>query len=531
MGTEIERTMAALGSEDPPLYYLSYEVTVVKSETIRADIGEIINETASYSASLDMDLRVGSPELDNTHRIADDRRVNYRRSIPIPLDSIEGLRTSLWSNTHEAYIRAVDALQLAQEAQGLQNEEDPEEKHPDFVVAAPSVFTEESFEFQWDAEPWRQTLTEVSGEFRDIGNEIQTGSANLSGNVTDIYFANSEGSAIKQASRSYMFAIEIAGLSPKGELMNRGEQFFATTLGGLPSESELIVAAHKLESELFELFEVDPVPPFTGPAILSGRASGVFFHEILGHRLEGHRLKETSDSQTFKEKIGSAVLPETFSVIFDPTIAKHRDQDLMGFYRFDNQGVAARRLPVIENGILKTFLMSRSPLFDIPNSNGHGRKAPGYTPVARQSNLFVEAEQTLTEAELKAELLRLVEAQGLEFGLYFDDVRGGFTFTGRGMPNAFNVTPTMVYKIYPDGNEELVRGVNLIGTPLSSFTRITAASDTPQVFNGWCGAESGPVPVSAISPSILVSEVEVQRKEVREGLLPILPPPSQRNEG
>ena len=115
--------------------------------------------------------------------------------------------------------------------------------------------------------------------------------------------------------------------------------------------------------------------------------------------------------------------------------------------------------------------------------------------------------------------------QGKDFGLLFEDIDGGFTFTGRSMPNAFNVNPTVVYKIHLDGREELVRGADLIGTPLTAFSRIVAASEENGVFNGWCGAESGSVPVSAVAPAILVMQVEVQKKPSSEGRLPILPAP------
>jgi len=146
---------------------------------------------------------------------------------------------------------------------------------------------------------------------------------------------------------------------------------------------------------------------------------------------------------------------------------------------------------------------------------------------ARQSNLLVESAKKVSRAELKRMLLEQVKASNKPYGLFFDDIEGGFTFTQRGMPNAFNVLPTLVYRIYPDGHEELVRGVDLIGTPLTSFSKIIATDDETGIFNGMCGAESGWVPVSAVSPGILVAQIETQRKEKSQEREPILPPPSQ----
>ncbi len=251
-------------------------------------------------------------------------------------------------------------------------------------------------------------------------------------------------------------------------------------------------------ADLQALRHAPVVAPYAGPAILSGRASGVLFHEIFGHRIEGHRQKREEEGQTFKRKIGERVLPETFSVFFDPTTKSIAGRDLVGAYKHDNQGVKARRVAVVENGIFRRFLMSRSPIENFPISNGHGRKQPGYAPVARQSNLIVETSEPLSRDRLKEMLIDQCRNEGKEFGLYFEDIQGGFTITGRFFPNAFNVFPIMVYRIYTDGREELVRGVDLIGTPLTAFSRIAAADDRIGVFNGNCGAESGWVPVAVL---------------------------------
>ena len=183
-------------------------------------------------------------------------------------------------------------------------------------------------------------------------------------------------------------------------------------------------------------------------------------------------------------------------------------------------------MPVIENGILTGFLMGRMPIEGFPKSNGHGRKNTGFRTVARQSNMFVDVSEGYSRSELKAMLLEAVEREGKPFGLFFDRIQGGFTVTGRMLPNSFNVTPTVVYRIHPDGSEEMVRGADLIGTPLTTFSRIVAAGDEPAVFNGTCGAESGLVPVATVSPAILVAQIEVQKKATSQGRLPILPPPA-----
>jgi len=287
-----------------------------------------------------------------------------------------------------------------------------------------------------------------------------------------------------------------------------------------------LAAVAKMIDDLHALRRAPPLDPYAGPAILSGRASAVFFHEVFGHRVEGQRQKLETEGQTFKRKVNEVVLPSSMSVYFDPTLRRLGTTDLAGFYRFDDEGVRAQRVTVVDRGVLKTFLMSRAPIEGFPGSNGHGRSELGLAPVARQSNLIVETTERHTPAELKRMLIDEVRRQGKPYGLLFDDIEGGFTITRRFIPNAFNVMPVMVYRVYPDGHQELVRGVDFIGTPLTAFSKIVAADDKVEVFNGLCGAESGWVPVSAVSPGLLLSQVEVQKKPKSQERPPILPPPA-----
>ncbi|HVP12598.1 MAG TPA: metallopeptidase TldD-related protein, partial [Phycisphaerae bacterium] len=256
------------------------------------------------------------------------------------------------------------------------------------------------------------------------------------------------------------------------------------------------------------------------------RASGVFFHEIFGHRIEGHRQKDIEEGQTYAKKVGESILPSFITVRDDPTTAEFKGEDLRGHYAFDDQGVAATNVKLVDGGVLKTFLMSRSPLKDFAQSNGHGRRAPGYKAVSRQGNLIVESGKCVPFEKLKQMLIDECKKQDKPYGLLFDDITGGFTGTQRAGAQVFKVLPVVVYKVYADGRpDELVRGVDLVGTPLTCFSKIECTGDDPAVFNGSCGAESGWVPVSAVSPSILISQIEVEKRTREQDKPPILPPP------
>ena len=296
----------------------------------------------------------------------------------------------------------------------------------------------------------------------------------------------------------------------------------------MPDNATMIAGVKDMIERLKALEKAPVADPYTGPAILSGPASGVFFHEIFGHRIEGHRLK--GGGETFKKMVGEEVLPKEFQVYCDPTMRDYHGVKLNGFYLYDDQGVKARRVDVVKDGVLREFLMSRVPLDGFPQSNGHGRTSGGGDPVSRQSNLVVETTAPYTEADLRQMLLEEAKKQGKEYGYYFRTVTSGFTLTGEGGSlNSFNVTPLEVYRVFVDGRpDELVRGVDLIGTPLSMFSNIKAGGDTPSTFTGECGAESGWVPVTASSPMIFCTKIETQRREKSKDLPPILPAPDAK---
>jgi len=340
-------------------------------------------------------------------------------------------------------------------------------------------------------------------------------------------YVNTEGTSIRQGRNSIRIIIVARAKAADGMDLVATESFEAHDFSRLAKEKDMEAAVDRVGQELVTMLKAPVVDPFVGPAILSGRASGVFFHEIFGHRIEGHRQKDDAEGQTFTKSIGKPVLPEFLSVVFDPTLPKAAGVDLNGTYAYDDEGVKARRMVLVENGVLKTFLLSRSPVEGFSKSNGHGRKQLGGEASSRQSNLIVESAKAVSEDKLREMLKDELKRQNKPYGLYFREVTGGYTTTGRRGLQAYTVIPLVVFRVYADGRpDEMVRGADIVGTPLTSFSKILATSDKLGVFNGICGAESGSVPVSAISPSILISEIEVQRKEQSRDRPPLLTPPS-----
>ena len=526
MREEMSRSIDLLKRQPVPPYFLSYEITETHLIRVGASFGALSYNNERRNRMLDIDLRVGDYALDNTHPVRGSL-TNWsdrfsRINIPIE-DDVDAVRSVLWYHTDRKYKRALE--QFTTVKTNVQVKVEEEDQSDDFSREPVEQYVEEPAFLAVPRDEWVDRVKKYTAPFAKDGN-IYDASASLLATVSTRQYVNSEGSEIQTSQVRYRLFIYAFTKADDGMELPRYESFSAFSPEGLPGDDEVLALVDRMIADLQALRDAPVVAPYEGPAILSGRASGVLFHEIFGHRIEGHRQKREEEGQTFKKKVGERVLPESFSVIFDPTRKSIAGKDLVGAYAYDNQGVKARSVAVVENGIFRRFLMSRSPIENFPNSNGHGRKQAGYAPVARQSNLVVETSEPLSRDRLKEMLIEQCRNEGKEFGLYFEDIQGGFTITGRTIPNAFNVLPIMVYRIYADGREELVRGVDLIGTPLTAFSRIAAADDRIGVFNGTCGAESGGVPVAAVSPGIFISQIEVQKKTKSQERRPILDAPS-----
>jgi len=439
-------------------------------------------------------------------------------------DDSDAIARSLWELTDRAYKRAAPSYLNVKTNTAVQAEE--EDKSPDFSKADPRIHVGERLtDPPFDREAWKGEVRRLSGAFRKYP-DVYFATVLLQISSSNSRMVSSEGAEIATPSGSARLLIEAQTRADDGMDLLRVETFQAPVASGLPSEADIAAKIEKMATDLKSLRAAPVAEPYDGPALLSGRAAAVFFHEVLGHRLEGHRQRDEEEGQTFTKKVGQEVLPKFLSVMDDPTLRELDGVKLSGTYDFDSEGTPAQRVEVIENGILKNFLMSRMPIKNFDNSNGHGRNQPGLMPTGRQGNLVVSSTQSVPESEMREKLIELVKKEGKPYGLYFDDIQGGFTLTTRSLPQAFQVLPVIVYKVYPDGRpDELVRGVDIVGTPLAALTRIITTGDKQHVFNGICGAESGSVPVSAVAPAMLFSEMEVQKRAHGHDRPPILPAP------
>jgi TldD protein len=522
MQHELQRASTSLAKSDPAPYYLSYSVTDVDGTTIAGTGGGLIISTSLHRRVADVMMRVGSSALDNTHSQS---RPSGIISGTLPLrDDPDAIARVLWLLTDREYEQASAAFLRVKTNQAVQSAE--EDKSPDFSQETPQTYAgAASVNAARDVKPWEDRIRKVSAGFLKYP-EVYSSMALLQDSSSRSYLATSEGAALEQSSATARLVIQGETRSDDGMDLLRVETFQAASPNQLPSESELLAKVDKIAADLKALRAAPAAEPYAGPAMLSGRAAAVFFHEVLGHRLEGHRQRDEKEGQTFTKKVNQQVLPTFLSVVDDPTLKELNGVKLAGTYDYDDEGVPAQRVNAVDNGILKNFLMSRMPITNFDHSNGHGRRQPGLMPTGRQGNLIVTSTKTVKDSELRQKFIDEIKRQGKPYGLYFEDIQGGFTLTTRALPQAFQVVPVMVWRVYPDGRpDELVRGVDIVGTPLLSLNTIMLTGDTLQVFNGICGAESGQIPVAAAAPAMLFSEIEVQKRAKGTQRPPILAPP------
>jgi predicted Zn-dependent protease len=538
METELQRAIAELGNAITPVvattekandkvppqkpYFLSYSVADAESVSINAEYGAITSSNETHSRTADVQVRLGSPVLDNTH---DTHRTSALTTLPLPLsDDRAAIERSLWYATNRGYGKALDALEKVKTEQQVRAKEEDSsadfsaEKPQDEILAAEPPLSV-------DRSAWESRLREISGVFRAYPHIFYDMAVLEATHETD-YFVSSEGAKVAAPNHVARLVVVARTRAVDGMDLFRDETFEADSTGHLPDQAEVLKETAALAKGLDDLRLAPITEPYNGPAILSGRAAAVFFHEVLGHRLEGQRQRGDEEGQTFTKLLGKPILPSFLSVADDPTLTQFDGHPLSGHYLFDDEGQPARRVQLVDDGVLKTFLMSRQPIASFAQSNGHGRAETGKMPTGRQGNLIVTSTKTVSDAQLREMLKAEAKKQGKAYGLFFEDISSGFAVTTRRSPQAFQVIPLVVYRVYVDGRpDELVRGVSIVGTPQAALNNIIATGDHQDIFNGLCGAESGTIPVSAVAPAMLVSAIETQRQAQGTARPPIVEPP------
>lgn len=518
---ELERTLA-LGVRAP--YHLVLRATEDRTEALAARHGALEDPRESHRRSLTVDARFGAHALDSTHPLRDDYfdpTAYACGDLPVE-DDPRALRRAAWAVVEPALREAEERFLRVRADRAVKvGETDPS---PDLSEETPCTALHPGRAPALDRARWAPRLVALSHRLDDRALEYTH--VALTADARTTWVVDGDGTRVRHTTTAVRIDLFASTTAPDGARVGLTRWKIVHDPTDLPDDDVLTAWADELRDEVTRLAAVPPGEPASGPVILDGQAAAVWLHEVFGHRAEGHRQKDETEGQTFRGCVGRAILPPSVSIWDDPTVRRLAGEDLAGHYLHDDEGRPAERAHVVRDGVFTGFLMGRSPIQGFPRSNGHGRAMPGMRPVSRMGNTVLETTAPVPRTALRERLIALARRQGRPWGLVVDRLSGGFTLTGRSFPNAFSLEADRAWRVWTDGRpDDLVRGLDVVGTPLVALSGLAAAGDDPAVFNGTCGAESGLVAVAAVSPSLLFAELEVQRKAQGQDRPPVLPPP------
>ncbi len=532
MRLELDRSRTQLKAKDfPAPYFVAYRLNDLSTVSIAARAGGVYEDNHERQRGLYTEVRVGDYGFDNTggSRYQGGGGFGFFGWSRPPLASLDAdisaIRFDLWAGTDNAYKQAVS--QFFQRKANTVSKVD-RYKAGSFSKATPVKFEGQPVVYEPNRDLWRERVRKISAKLTEhkevIDSEVRYVAYGM-----ERYLLNTEGTSLADASTNYLITVSAQGRADDGQAVESIKYYYGRTPSDLPSFEQLMQDAEAVATDLIKVRSSPVQTPYTGPAILSPYAAGVFFHEAVGHRLEGERQDDDEGGQTFADKLDTEIIPTFLDVFDDPTQEKEANVTLNGYYRYDDEGVPAEKVSLVQAGVLKDFLLSRSPIRVRNQSNGHGRASMFSAPIARMGNLVARSTKMLSKEKLFEELRAEARRQGKPYGLYVEEVDGGETNTTRWGVQTFKGVARKLYQVDAEtGALKMVRGADIVGTPLASIRKISVTGDDYQVFNGFCGAESGYIPVSAVAPSVLVTEIELQRRSEEPLTQPILPPPAAK---
>lgn len=524
MEQELNRSMKELKLEDyDKPYFISYLIKENTVNQIMAKFGSLILSEKSKTRELFVDVRVGDYQLDNSVNGKSGSSSSYKRSSLLPIENdIDAIRAVIWQITDDTYKKSLTQY-FNKKAKKVQ--EVDKNNLPSFSKEKPSIHIGKERQLVFDKSEWEKKIKELSSIVKDY-RELDDSTITFTAQKETVFFINSEKSKYITDDILYSINIDLSAISEDGNVINNFGSFHYKNIADIPDLDSMKKEVKKVINEAYEIKNAKSINPINLPAILEPEAAGILFHEAIGHRLEGERQIDDTQGQTFSERVGTQIIPSFLSIEDDPSLYDFNGGSLLGYFVYDDQGVKGKRVSLVKNGILRNFLLSRTPVKGFTNSNGHGRASNGRAPMARMSNLIIRSENEFSKQELKNLLIQEIKKQNKDFGIIIKKMAGGETNTSSYDFQAFKATPLLLYKVDPDTGEETpVRGVEIVGTPLISINKIIATGNNYKAFNGFCGAESGYVPVSTIAPSILITEIELQKTTSEKEKKPILPPP------
>lgn len=505
MREELERSKAHVKMDNVSApYYIEYRLSDVEEYSAEAMFGALRENQPLHVRSIRVVVRVGDYKQDSYFGPG----VGVVDLAPLDNDSI-ALRRELWNSTDRAYKIASEALASKK---ALLSQYSAEQPFDDFAKVPPLQSIGPLAKLEFSADVWKQALEKSTDQFRS-DSKIQSLSASVRFRVVNVYFVNTEGTTTRQGYSAYSVQLSGETQAADGMELGRSPFYMAATAAELPQPAKLEADMAKMLETLKDLREAPLVEEdYRGPVLFSNDAASDVFSGMVGNNVLGIRPKPGDSARTigeFSSSYKSRVLPDFLSVVDDPTMKSFQGKSLIGNYEIDEEGVRPKSVPLIKDGVLVDYLMGRTPIRDFPDSNGHGRAAPGQASIPSIGNLIVQPKQPVSTEELKRKLMEMCKQENKPYGYYVETLAG--------------YNPRLLYRVYvSDGHQELVRGA--VFNELDTRTLrndLVAAGDDPLVSN-----REGAIPSTVICPSILFDELEVKRTDQKNAKLPEYPPPA-----
>jgi TldD protein len=505
MAEELQRSKEQLKLDQMQRpYYLEYSVVDMDQYTAEAEFGGLRVDQHARNRAVRAVVRIGDYKQDSYYRAGE----GVVELLPIDNDP-EAIRHQLWLATDEAYKRAAAAL--TEKLAALKQIETAQDVD-DFSHEQPAQHLAAAVPLPRDAESWRDTLKTVSALYT-LDPQLESWRASVNFTTQTRYFVNSEGTVLRHASPFYTVSLAGSTQSSDGMRLDVGKTWAVAQAKELPTSAEVRAAAEKTIKTLAELRSAPQVEEeYRGPVLMSPDASGSLFAGLVAPNVSGRKPRFGTFARTAGDYASSykmRVLPDFITVVDDPTVRTSNGRSLLGAYDYDDEGVAARSVTLIEKGILVNYLLGRQPIRDFTNSNGHGRATPAGPANPHIANLIVKAQNAVSPEELKSKLIQMCKDQGRPYG-----------YLVKSLANASS--PRLLYRVYAkDGHEELVRGAifNQLDTR-AMRTDLIAAGNDAEVDN-----RAEQILNSIVAPSLLFDELEIKRNNQGKEKLPLYAPP------
>jgi predicted Zn-dependent protease len=548
---ERSRGLRIAGGRDVP-YYFEYSIDDVQSYVVNTTLGGLIDEVRNRARVPQVRVRVGDYAFDNSNYVLSDGNfaARYDSGLLPQDDNPLALRQQLWLMTDRTFKSALESIGRKRSA--MESVNVAADRLPDFWKAEPVKLINEAKAPVLDQALWKKRVLAASARFGAFP-AVLSSSVDIESIINTSYFVNSEGTEAKYPDNIHYIRVRASGLAEDGSTVRDHVVFHAIDPARLPSEGELNQAVDAVGRNVTALATAPVGDLYAGPILFEGEAGAQLMAEVLATQLYLPRRPVANAGQSsrftpseLEGRLGSRILPSTFTVVDDPTQSEFRGRSLFGSYPIDGEGVVPKPVTVIEGGVFKTPLLSRQPIAGFTASNGRGRLPGSYGHrMATLSNLFVKSSETVSSAELKKKMMDLVKQRSKPFGIIVrrmdypssaggDELRRLAVSLGNSAGGNVLSSPLLVYRVYPDGKEELIRGVRFRGLNLRTLKDITAASTELHQFDfignrgpfALMGLGGYVYPATVVAPALLFEDLELEHPQIEVPRLPTVPPPT-----